>query len=470
MTATLQSPRTPSRSRSARGVLLATLALGFGIPFLLFSAILVLSPLSKPELLGAVVQGLGRLLGAEWDPSGWSVTAQLALYGVSVAVLGFILLNFGAVVSGMTVWWEMRVSSRMQSRVGYNRVGAGGFFQWVADAVKLLFKEDLVPADADQILFRAAPYFVLVGFALTFVALPFGESLIAADLNVGIFYLVSVTALVVVGILLAGWSSNSKWALFGGMRSAAQVVSYEIPAGLAILVPVLMAGSLSMQEIIRQQGAWPWQWFVFTNPIGVLAFLVFFVSQLAEGNRTPFDLPEAESELVAGYLSEYSSFRFALYFLVEFGNLWVMAAVAVTLFLGGWQVPFAGPEVFAAARGPAGALPGLGWWGLQVVSMAIFSAKTLFVLNLIVWVRWTLPRIRVDQMMDLCWKYLVPGAFLAFVFTLLWQILVARVPRAALASGVVLTVVAAAVAVVFLRQTWKNIKLVAGDRVDLTNW
>jgi NADH-quinone oxidoreductase subunit H len=349
-------------------------------------------------------------------------------------------------------------------------VGAGGFFQWVADAVKLLLKEDLVPADADQILFRAAPYFVLVGFALTFVALPFGESLIAADLNVGIFYLVSVTALVVVGILLAGWSSNSKWALFGGMRSAAQVVSYEIPAGLAILVPVLMAGSLSMQDIIRQQGSWPWQWFVFTNPIGPLAFLVFFVSQLAEGNRTPFDLPEAESELVAGYLSEYSSFRFALYFLVEFGNLWVMAAVAVTLFLGGWQVPFAGPEVFAALRGPAGALPSLGWWGLQVVSMAIFAAKTLFVLNLIVWVRWTLPRIRVDQMMDLCWKYLVPGAFLAFVFTLLWQILVARVPQAALASGVALTVVAAVVAVVFLRQTWRNIKLVAGARVDLTNW
>jgi NADH-quinone oxidoreductase subunit H len=340
----------------------------------------------------------------------------------------------------------------------------------VADAVKLLLKEDLVPADADQILFRAAPYFVLTGFALTFVALPFGESLIAADLNVGIFYLVSVTALVVVGILLAGWSSNSKWALFGGMRSAAQVVSYEIPAGLAILVPVLMAGSLSMQEIIRQQGAWPWQWFVFTNPVGLAAFLVFFVAQLAEGNRTPFDLPEAESELVAGYLSEYSSFRFALYFLVEFGNLWIMAAVAVTLFLGGWQVPFAGPEVFAAARGPAGALPSLSWWGLQVVSMALFAGKTLFVLNLIVWVRWTLPRIRVDQMMDLCWKYLVPGAFAAFVFTLLWQILVARVPRAALVSGIAFTALTALVAVVFLRQTLRNIRMVSGDRVDLTNW
>jgi NADH-quinone oxidoreductase subunit H len=465
-----QGGRTPRRIRTARGVLLATLALGFGLPFLLFSAILVLSPISKPELLFVTVRWLGGLLGADWDPAGWSHVAQLVLYGVSVGVLGFILLNFGAVVSGMTVWWEMRVSSRMQSRVGYNRVGAGGFFQWVADAVKLLLKEDLVPADADQILFRAAPYFVLTGFALTFVALPFGESLIAADLNVGIFYLVSVTALVVVGILLAGWSSNSKWALFGGMRSAAQVVSYEIPAGLAILVPVLMAGSLSMQEIIRQQGAWPWQWFVFTNPVGLAAFLVFFVAQLAEGNRTPFDLPEAESELVAGYLSEYSSFRFALYFLVEFGNLWIMAAVAVTLFLGGWQVPFAGPEVFAAARGPAGTLPGLSWWGLQVVSMAIFAAKTLFVLNLIVWVRWTLPRIRVDQMMDLCWKYLVPGAFVAFVFTLLWQILVARVPEAALVSGIVFTAVAVLVAIVFLRQTLRNIRMVAGDRVDLTNW
>ena len=183
-----------------------------------------------------------------------------------MAVLALILVTFGAVVSGMTVWWEMRVSSRMQSRIGYNRVGAAGFFQWIADAVKLLFKEDLIPAEADKLLFRAAPYFVLTGFALTFVALPFGESLIAADLNVGIFYITAVTALVVVGILIAGWSSNSKWALFGGMRSAAQVISYEIPSGLAAMVPVLMAGTLSMQGIIRSQGAWPWQWHAFTNP------------------------------------------------------------------------------------------------------------------------------------------------------------------------------------------------------------
>jgi NADH-quinone oxidoreductase subunit H len=456
------------KKTSPRAVVLLTLAVGLGLPGALFAAILVLSPLAKPAMLGAAIAALAGLVGVETDPAAWGETQRLVTYGVATALLAFVLLNFGAIVSGMTVWWEMRVSSRMQSRVGYNRVGAGGFFQWIADAVKLLLKEDLIPAEADSILFRAAPYFVLSGFALTFVALPFGESLIAADLNVGIFYLVSVTALVVVGILLAGWSSNSKWALFGGMRSAAQVISYEIPAGLAIMVPVLMAGTLSMQGIIRAQGAWPWQWFVFTNPFALVAFVIFFIAQLAEGNRTPFDLPEAESELVAGYLSEYSSFRFALYFLVEFGNLWVMAAVATTLFFGGWQVPFAGPETFAAARG-AGPLPGLAWWGLQALSMGVFALKTLVVLNVIVWVRWTLPRIRIDQMMTLCWKYLVPFAFVSFVATLLWVILVEQVPAVARGTGVALTVVGVVLAAVFLRLTRQNIAAV-GDRVDLTNW
>jgi len=456
------APTPYAPKRTARSVVLITLAVGFALPVVLFGALHVLSPHTKPAMLGAVVDALGGNFAA------LSRTEQLLAYGVGAGLLGFMLLNFGAIISGTTVWWEMRVSSRMQSRIGYNRVGAGGFFQWIADAVKLLLKEDLVPAEADSILFRAAPYFVLTGFALTFVVLPFGESLIAADLNVGIFYMVAVTALVVVGILLAGWSSNSKWALFGGMRSAAQVISYEIPAGVAIMIPVLMAGTLSMQGIIRQQGAWPWQWFIFTNPFAVVAFVIFFIAQLAEGNRTPFDLPEAESELVAGYLSEYSSFRFALYFLVEFGNLWVMAAVAVTLFFGGWQVPFAGPEVFAAARG-TGPLPGLGWWGLEVLSMAVFVVKTLLVLNLIVWIRWTLPRIRIDQMMTLCWKYLVPFAFVAFVATLLWVMLVARVPEVATASGIALTVAAAVMAAFFLRQTKANISAV-GDRVDLSNW
>jgi len=351
-------PRTPKPPKlSPRTVVIITLAVGLALPGLLFSAVLVLSPVTKPLMVDWFVR---EVIGT--DPDRWPFTNLL--YGVVMGVLAFVLINFGAIISGMTVWWEMRVSSRMQSRVGYNRVGAAGFFQWVADAVKLLFKEDLIPAEADGMLFRAAPYFVMTGFALTFVALPFGESLIAADLNVGIFYLIAVTALVVIGILLAGWSSNSKWALFGGMRSAAQVVSYEIPAGLAIMVPILMNGTLSMQGIIRAQGAWPWQWNVFTNPAAVVAFVIFFVSQLAEGNRTPFDLPEAESELVAGYLSEYSGFRFALYFLVEFGNLWVMAAVSVTLFFGGWQLPGVDQATYEAAKG-SGAFPGLLWWGLH---------------------------------------------------------------------------------------------------------
>ena len=455
-------PRTPQLPKlSPRAIVILTLAVGLGLPGVLFAAVLVLSPVTKPLMVDWFVSSV---LGH--DPAAWPYTNLV--YGVVVGLLGFVLINFGAIISGMTVWWEMRVSSRMQSRIGYNRVGAGGFFQWVADAVKLLFKEDLIPAEADSMLFRAAPYFVMVGFALTFVALPFGESLIAADLNVGIFYLIAVTALVVVGILLAGWSSNSKWALFGGMRSAAQVVSYEIPAGIALMVPVLMSGTLSMQGIIHSQGAWPWQWHAFTNPAAAVAFVIFFISQLAEGNRTPFDLPEAESELVAGYLSEYSGFRFALYFLVEFGNLWVMAAVATTLFFGGWQIPGVGPEVYAAAKG-TGAFPALGWWALQLASMVVMAVKTLMVLNVIVWVRWTLPRMRVDQMMNLCWKYLVPWAFVAFVFTLLWQLVLARAPALATATGAALTVAFLVTLALFAKQVKANLTAV-GDRVDLTNW
>ena len=347
-------------------------------------------------------------------------------------------------------------------------------------ATKVSAKPEMIQAFVHDVLGKdpaAWPYTTALNVAavavlalvlLTFVALPFGESLIASDLNVGIFYVIAVTALVVVGILLAGWSSNSKWALFGGMRSAAQVISYEIPAGIAVMVPVAMAGTLSMQGIIRAQGAWPWEWAIFSNPFALLAFVVFFVAQLAEGNRTPFDLPEAESELVAGYLSEYSSFRFALYFLVEFGNLWVMGAIATTLFLGGWQIPGVSAATFQAAKG-TGAFPALGWWGLQILSLLVFVSKTLLVLNLVVWVRWTLPRIRVDQMMTLCWKYLVPFAFVAFVATLAWMILEARVPGLRLWTGVAMTGLAAIATAAMLWQTKKNIAAV-GDRVDLSNW
>jgi NADH-quinone oxidoreductase subunit H len=288
-------------------------------------------------------------------------------------------------------------------------------------------------------------------------------------MNVGIFYVTSVTALVVVGILISGWSSNSKWALFGGMRSAAQVISYEIPAGIAIFVPVLMAGTLSMQGLIRAQGGLPWEWFVFRNPAAFIAFFILFTSQLAEGNRTPFDLPEAESELVAGYLSEYSGFRFAMFFLAEWGNIWVLSAIATTLFLGGWQIPGVSAEAIDATRG-AGLMPAAAWWGWQVVSLAVFTAKCVVLSNVVVWLRWTLPRIRVDQMMSLCWKYLVPAAFACFVFTLFWVLAAGSLPAIEKVSGAVLFAGAVVLLLAFFRRVRQNIAAVQGDKLDLSNW
>ena len=450
----------PLPKATPKGLVAFTLAVALGLPAVLLLAILFLTPILQPATLDAM---LLTYFGVEAVP-GWPWHYALALF-----VLAFLMVNFGAIFSGVISWYERRVAGRMQSRIGPNRAGYAGFLVWIADAVKLILKEDLVPAEADPVLFRAAPYFVLVGFALTFVVLPFGHSLAVTDLNVGIFYVTSVTALVVVGILVAGWSSNSKWALFGGMRAAAQVISYEIPAGVAIFVPVAMAGTLSMQGIIRAQGGLPWEWFVFRNPAALVAFLILFTSQLAEANRTPFDLPEAESELVAGYLSEYSGFRFAIYFLAEWGNIWVLSAISTTLFLGGWQVPFVSAAAIDALRGD-GLFPTAAWWGLNGLSMVVFVAKTLVLCNVVVWLRWTLPRIRVDQMMALCWKYLVPGAFACFVFTLFWVLAAGALPKLELACGLALTALAVVLAVLFAKRVANNIRSVRGDRVDLSNW
>jgi NADH-quinone oxidoreductase subunit H len=274
-----------------------------------------------------------------------------------------------------------------------------------------------------------------------------------------------VTAFVVVGILVSGWASNSKWALFGGIRGAAQVLSYEIPAGIALMVPVLMAGTLSLQGIVRAQGGAPWEWFVFQNPAAFVAFFIAVTSSLAEGNRTPFDLPEAE--LVAGYHAEYSGFRLAIFLMVEWANMWIMGGLAVTLFLGGWQIPFVTAETYKAALG-TGLAPAPLWFLLQAVSMLVFAIKTWALVFLFIWLRWTLPRVRVDQMMSLCWKYLVPGAFLCFIVTLLWQLLVP--PIGAKITGIALTLLAVGLLAKFLVDTRRNIDKVKGDRVDLSNW
>ena len=449
----------PAPKFTPRWMIAVTLAAMVGIPALILGAVLLATPLLQPAVIDAAL-GFGPYT------SPW---ARDLAYAVAALLLALLMVNFGAIFSGAISWYERRVAGRIQSRIGPNRAGFLGFFVWIADAVKMILKEDLVPADADALLFRAAPYFVLVGFACTFVVLPFGHSLVVADLDVGIFYVTSVTALTVVGILISGWSSNSKWALFGGMRSAAQVISYEIPAGLAIFVPVAMAGTLSMQGLIRAQGGFPWEWFIFRNPAALMAFFILFTSQLAEANRTPFDLPEAESELVAGYLSEYSGFRFALFFLCEWGNIWVLSAIATTLFLGGWQIPGITAAQIDAVRG-AGVVPSLAWWSWNALSMAIFVAKTLVLCNVVVWLRWTLPRIRVDQMMNLCWKYLVPVAFGCLVFTLFWQVGVGARPQLEVITGCVLFVFAVVLAFLFGRRVRLNIQAVQGDKFDLSNW
>ena len=341
--------------------------------------------------------------------SGWfaGVPAEL-VYAVMMFLFGAIVV-FGFVMPmvPITVWLERRVWSRIQSRIGPNRVGPQGVLQGIADGVKNILKEDIIPDAADRPLFAFAPYLLVWGFIATFVVIPFSSALIIADLNVGILYLVAVTALTVVGILMAGWASNNKWSLIGGIRSAAQIISYEIPAGLAILSPILLAGTLSMQGIIQAQGWAPWDWFAFHNPFTFVALVVLYVALLAEANRTPFDLPEAESELVAGFATEYSGMRFALFFLAEWGTLYVIGAVITTLFLGGWQVPIWTNNVVL----------------LNLSQFAVFFLKSYFWAFVAMWIRATLPRIRVDQLMSLCWKYLVPVGFINLIGTAVWMII-----------------------------------------------
>src|SRR5215470_12863046 len=332
-----------------------------------------------------------------------AVAVWVAYLGAMLVFGGIVVFGFVLPIAGITTWVERRIMGRIQSRIGPNRVGPAGFLQWLADGLKSMLKEDIVPVAADAPLFKLAPYVVMTGFIAAFVAIPFGGPLIIADLNVGILYITAVTSLVVVGILMAGWSSNNKWSLLGGIRSAAQIVSYEIPAGLSIFPIVMLSGALSMQSIIEGQGWVPWRWNLFHNPFVFVAFFVFFVAALAEGNRTPFDLPEAESELVMGFATEYSGMRNLLFFMAEWGNLYVIGAIVTTLFLGGWRLPPAIEALPVALRLP--------------LQFGTFFLKSYFWVFVAIWLRWTLPRIRVDQMMIMCWKYLVPIAFVNLLGT-----------------------------------------------------
>ena len=333
-------------------------------------------------------------------PTGLVYVLGMLLAGL-VVVFVFILT-----VAGGTTFIERRVWARIQSRVGPNRVGPQGILQWLTDGIKLVMKEDLIPAAADRRLFKLAPYIVIMGFVASFVVLPFGSRLVVADMNVGIVYVTAITSLVIVGILVAGWASNNKWSLIGGIRATAQIVSYEIPAALSIFPVVLMTGSLSLQTIISAQGWAPPDWLVFANPFTFVAFFVFFTAALAEGNRTPFDLPEAETELVAGFVTEYTGVRYLVFFMAEWGNLYVIGALVTTLFLGGWQIPPVTNNAVLRA----------------VLEFLTFFVKAYFWVVFAMWLRATLPRVRVDQLMAVCWKYLVPISFVNVLATALWVV------------------------------------------------
>jgi NADH-quinone oxidoreductase subunit H len=331
------------------------------------------------------------------------------LIGLAFAVGVF---AFVAVYALIAIYLERKISAHIQDRLGPMETGGWhGWSQTVADTVKLLLKEDIIPTAADKPLFRLAPYIVFTAAFATCAVLPWASNLIAADINIGIFYIVSVSSFAVIGILMAGWSSNNKWALYGAMRSAAQMVSYEIPIALSLLVPIMIAQSLSMQDLVRIQQGGFWHWGIFSHaPFGLVAFVIYFWASLAEVNRNPFDIPEAESELVAGYMVEYTGMRFAMFFLAEYANMFVVSAVVTALFLGGWYAPFSFLDVAPDSNALLAALLGTFW----------FAGKSILLVCVQMWLRWTLPRLRVDQLMHICWKVFLPFSFVNVLAVSLW--------------------------------------------------
>jgi NADH-quinone oxidoreductase subunit H len=339
------------------------------------------------------------------------------LYTLGILAGGTMILLFTSLLAGEVVWLERRVAGRMQARIGPNRVGPQGLLQFLADGVKLLSKEDIIPAEADKPTFLLAPILVYLGAFAAFAAVPFGYGLVVADMNVALFLVLSITSVEVVGVIMAGWASNSKWAVLGSMREVAQIVSYEMPLGVSALAIAVLAGTLNLSDIVVQQDGWVWNWYLFRGPFGFIAFFIFFTAALASLKRAPFDLPEAESELVAGFHTEYSGFRFAVFFLAEYTAMMLFSMLAAILFLGGWEPGFPVDMTGAAGR----------WIGFFVL-----QAKTFFLLFVMIWIRWTLPRYRIDKVMYLCYKVLLPWSVVCVVGAALQVLVGGSLPAGAL--------------------------------------
>lgn len=329
---------------------------------------------------------IDRYLTGKFGP-GTALVAELVLIGLAFLV-------FYALLGLFLVYAERKVCAFMQNRIGPNRVGPFGFFQTIADLIKLLFKELVHIKKADKFLFNIAPFIVIIASFMAIAAIPFAKGLHAVDFDIGILYVMAVTSLGVVGILIAGWSSNNKYSLIGAMRSGAQIISYELSVGLSLLTIVVLAGTMQFSAIVQGQAD---GWFIFKGHIpAFIAFVVFLIASTAETNRGPFDLAEAESELTAGFHTEYSGIKFAFFFLAEYMNMFIVAAIAATVFLGGWMpLHIYG---FNSFNGLMDFIPPIVW----------FFGKTFMVIFIMMWFKWSFPRLRIDQLLTLEWKYLLP--------------------------------------------------------------
>ncbi len=324
----------------------------------------------------------------------------------SYLIAAAIPLGFVLVYALIAILGELKIASWIQDRLGPMRTGWKGVLQPLAEVFKLLQKEDITPANANKPLYNLAPYIMFVGAFGAYAALPFSSVFVPAGINLGLFYIFAVSTFAVIGIVMGGWASNNKYSLLGAMRAASQMVSYEIPIAIVLLSMAALAGTLDLHEIISLQGGGFWNWNIFGGnapfwkiliiPFMLALFLIYFISSLAETNRIPFDIPEGESEIVAGYHTEYSGMKFAMFFFAEYANMYVAGALIAILFFGGWQSPFGD-----FLNGP-------------VMQAFWFILKSMFFVFMQIWLRWTLPRLRVDQLMYVSWKVLVPFSFICF--------------------------------------------------------